>query len=92
MDFEWRLNQAGEVMFILATTGGDEIAGLGTAFTVQIARNGEDFAAGAGTKSEIGFGWYRYVNTVKEAGKLGQAAIRITAAGAAQQNLVGIVK
>lgn len=93
MDFEWTFRQANEVMFVLTdATTGQELAGLGTDFTVQVARNGEDFVGSAGSKTEIGNGWYRYTGTVKEAEIEGAISLKISAAGAAQQNLVGTVK
>lgn len=93
MDFEWIYRQLNEVMFVLTdATTGQELAGLGTNFTVQVARSGEDFAAGGGSKAEVGSGWYRYTGTAKEASLKGAVGLKITATGAAQQNLVGTVK
>lgn len=93
MSFEWSYNLANSIMFIIPSSStGQELAGLGTSFTVEIAKAGGAFAASAGSKAELGNGWYRYTNTIAEADTLGQVALRITATGALQQNLVGMVK
>lgn len=93
MSFEWIYNQANTIMFVITSSStGEELAGLGTNFTVQIAKAGGAFATSAGSKAELGNGWYRYTNTAAEANTLGQVALRITGSGASQQNLAGMVK
>ncbi|HEX9923241.1 MAG TPA: hypothetical protein VGD99_11315 [Anaerolineae bacterium] len=93
MEFEWAYRQANEVMFVLASSAtGEELSGLGTTFTVEIAKAGGAFVAAEGAKAELGNGWYRYTNVVAEADTLGQVALKITGTGAAQQNLTGMVR
>jgi len=93
MEFEWAYRQANEVMFVLSSSAtGEELSGLGTTFTVKVARPGEEFADGDGSKAELGDGWYRYTGTVAEASLPGLIALEITGAGAKQQNLIGMVK
>ena len=76
------------IVFVLVDDTGDELPGLGTAFTVQVSKNGAAFAAGAGTKAEIGSGFYSYELTAEETDTLGPLAVAINATGAVQQNLV----
>lgn len=76
------------IVFVLVDDNGDELPGLGTAFTVQVSKNGAAFAASAGTKAEIGSGFYSYALTAGETDTLGPLAVAINAAGAVQQNLV----
>lgn len=64
-----------------------EVAGLGAGYTLQISKNGGAFAASAGTKAEISNGWYTYLATAAEADTIGVVAVRVTGAGAVQQNL-----
>jgi len=74
--------------FVIVDAGGSELTGLGTAFTVTLSKNGADFVAGVGAKDEIGSGWYSYLLTAAETDTEGPLAMRVTAAGAAQQNLL----
>lgn len=83
----WRLNQANRIVFVMIDSNGTEVAGLGSGFTLQISKNGAAFAASAGTKAEIANGWYTYLSTAAEADSVGVVAIRVTGAGAVQQNL-----
>lgn len=83
----WRKNQPNTILFVLSDTSGLEVAGLGTAFTLRISKNGAAFAVGAGTKSEAGLGWYKYVSDVSEADIIGPIALVITHASIQQQNL-----
>lgn len=76
------------IAFVLVNTNGDEVTGLGDTFTVQISENGAAFAAGAGSKAEIGSGWYSYTLTVDETDTAGTLAVLVTGAGAVQQNLL----
>lgn len=69
-----------------------EVAGLGSGFTLQISKNGGAFAASAGIKAEIGSGWYSYLSTVGEADTVGPVSVKVTGAGAVQQNLEYVVK
>lgn len=92
MVFEWQLNEANTIEFVMVDSDGNEVAGLSTGFTLQLAKPAGSFTASAGTKSEIGSGWYRYVSTAGEADTAGNVAIRVTGSGAVQQNLVAKVK
>lgn len=77
-----------KVLFVLVDSSGVEVAGLGSAFTVQISKNGAAFGASAGTKAEIGNGWYSYTLTVAETNTAGPLSIIVTGTGAVQQNLL----
>lgn len=74
--------------FVMVNSSGVEVIGLGIGFTVQISKNGADFIASTGVKDEIGSGWYSYQLTAAETDTVGPLAIKITGAGALQQNLV----
>ncbi len=74
--------------FVLVDSSGDEVTSLGTTFTVEISKNGGAFAAGMGTKAEIGDGWYSYELTAGETDTVGPLAVKVTGAGADQQNLL----
>lgn len=87
--FEWTLNQQNEIKFVMVDAANNEVAGLGNGFTLEISKPGNNaFATSAGTKTEIGSGWYRYLATAAEADSVGVGAIRVTGAGAVQQNLI----
>ncbi len=89
----WTRNQQNEVKFVLDNTSGVEVAGLGTAWAINISPPGNNpFAVGGGTKAEISDGWYYYLATAAEANALGDVALRITHASTRQQNLVYTVQ
>lgn len=90
--FEWQLNQQNRIAFVMVDSNSSEVAGLGAGFTLQLSKNGGAFAGSAGTKAEIGNGWYTYLATVGEADTVGPVAIRVTGAGAVQQNLEYVIK
>lgn len=92
MFYEWTLNGVQEIDFVMVDTDGTEVTGLGSGFTLQLRKPGGSFTGSAGTKAEIGNGWYRYTNTAGEADTVGPVAIRVTGAGAVQQNLLAVVK
>lgn len=92
MQTEWMLNQANRIAFVMVDAAGTEVAGLGNGFTLEISKNGGAFNASAGAKAEIGNGWYTYLATAGEANTIGPVAIRVTGAGAVQQNLEYVVK
>jgi hypothetical protein len=71
---------------------GTEVAGLGGALTVEISKVGGAFVAGAGAQAETSDGWYEYTLTAGETDTVGPLAIKITGAGAIQQNLYFFVK
>lgn len=81
------LNQANLITFVMVDSGGIEVAGLGTTFTVQVAKNTGAFAASAGTKAEISDGWYGYTLTAGECDTVGALSVKVTGAGCVQQNL-----
>jgi hypothetical protein len=85
MRIDWKKSQL--IVFVIIDSSAIEIPDLGTEFTVLVSKNGEAFAAGVGTKAEIGMGWYSYELTEDETDTLGALAVVITAEGAAQQNL-----
>lgn len=88
----WKLSQANQIVFVLVDSNGLEVSGLGTGFTLQISKAGGAFAGSAGTKAEIGSGWYSYVSTSGEANTVGEIAIKITHASIIQQNLAYTVE
>lgn len=83
-----KVNQAQLIAFVLQDASGVEVTGLGTTFTVSISKNGGAFAASAGTKAEIGNGWYSYELTAGETDTTGPLALKITGVGVDQQNLL----
>jgi len=82
------LSRAQLIAFILQDTDGSEVTGLAGTFSVAISKDGGAFAAGSGVKAEIGSGWYSYDLTAAETDTPGPLAIKITGAGADQQNLL----
>ena len=89
---EWQLNQQNRITFVMVDAANSEVVGLGGGFALQLSKNGGGFAASAGTKTEIGNGWYSYLATAAEANTIGPVSIRVTGAGAVQQNLEYVVK
>jgi hypothetical protein len=87
----WEFNQINTILFVMVGNNGQEVTGLGTGFTLELSKNGAAFAASAGTKAEIGSGWYRYTTTAGEANTRGPVAVKVTGAGAVQQNLEYVV-
>lgn len=87
----WTPNQQNVILFVLVDAFGVEVTGLGSSFTLRISKAGATFATGAGTKSEVGLGWYRYVATAAEADTPGPVAIAVTEASVIQQNLEYVV-
>jgi len=81
------INSTEKIVFTLKDTTGTVVAGLGTAFVLQVSKNGGAFGASAGTKAEIGSGWYSYVFTATESNTLGPLAVKITHASIEQKNL-----
>lgn len=87
----WTRNQSNTILFVLVDSGGNEVTGLGSAFTLQISKAGGAFVVGAGTKSEISLGFYKYVSTSGEADTPGPVAIVVTHASTVNQNLEYVV-
>lgn len=87
----WEQSQTNTILFVMVDSGGTEVTGLGSGFTLELSKNGAAFAGSAGTKSEIGDGWYKYVSTAGEADTRGPIAIKVTGSGAIQQNLEYVV-
>lgn len=92
MGHEWKLNQQNRIAFVMVDAAGSEVAGLGGGFTLELSKNGAGFAGSAGAKAEIGDGWYTYLSTAAEANTPGVVAVKVTGAGAAQQNLEYVVE
>lgn len=88
----WKLSQQNLITFVLVDSSGNEVTGLGSSFTLQISKAGGAFAASAGTKAEIGSGWYKYLSTTGEADTVGPVAIKVTHASTIQQNLEYVVE
>lgn len=90
---EWKLNQQNRICFVMVDAAGTEVAGItGAGLTLEISKNGGAFQASGGTKSEISDGWYSYLSTAAEADSVGVVAIKVTGAGAVQQNLEYVVQ
>lgn len=87
---EWTPYQTNLITFVLVDSDGNEVSGLGTAFTLELSTNAGAFAASAGTKAEISDGWYAYTATAGESVP-GVIAIKVTHASIAQQNLEYVV-
>lgn len=83
----WKLSQTNLITFVLVDSDGTEVTGLGSGFTLQISKAGGAFAGSAGTKAEIGSGWYKYTSTAGEADTVGPVAVKVTHASIVQQNL-----
>jgi hypothetical protein len=83
----WQLDQINTITFVMVDVTNTEVTGLGSTYTLEISKNGGAFGASAGTKSEIGNGWYKYVATAGEADTIGPVSIRVNGAGCIQQNL-----
>ena len=84
------LSSTTRLVFLLVDATDDETAETGisgASITVQLSKNGAAFANSAGTKAEIGSGWYSYLATAGEADTVGPVAIKVTGTGAIQQNL-----
>ena len=74
-------------------SSGNEVAGIGDGnLTVELSKNGAAFAAGAGIDTEVTDGWYKYAGTAGDADTLGPVGVKVTGAGAVQQNLEYVIK
>lgn len=82
------INETKKITFVMVDSAGVEVTGLGTGFALQVSKNAGAFGASAGTKAEIGSGWYSYVFTATETNTLGPLAVKVTGAGAVQQNIL----
>jgi hypothetical protein len=87
---EWVLGQQNRINFVMIDSSGVEQTGL--TLTIEISKDGGAFGAAAGTDAEISDGWYTYLATTGEADTFGPVAVKVTAAGAVQQNLGYVVK
>jgi hypothetical protein len=90
--FELIRNQAQMVTFVMVSSTGTEVTGLGSGFTLEVAKGSGAFAPSAGVKGEIGSGWYHYTLTSTETNTVGPLSVRVNGAGAIQQNLVYLVQ
>ena len=86
--YDLTLNAVNKIPFVMVDAAGAEVAGLGTALTIALSVNGGTFAPSAGSKAELSSGWYLYTTTAAECATAGPLALKITAAGCVQQNLV----
>lgn len=86
--FFWGIEQSQTIYFPLVDTANAEVAGLGSAFTVQLVKPGTSaFITLSGSKGEVGNGIYYYTNQASDANLAGMGLLRITASGVAQQNI-----
>jgi len=89
----WQQSQQNRITFVMIDATGTEVAGIGDGnLTVEVAKNAGAFAAAGGTDTEISDGWYSYLSTAGEADTIGTVSVRVTGAGAVQQNLEYVVK
>jgi hypothetical protein len=88
----WKRSQQNLITFVLVDVAGNEVPGLGGTFTLAVSKAGAAFNPSAGTKGEIGSGWYKYLSTAAEANTVGPVAIKVTDALIKQQNLEYIVE
>src|SRR4030066_41168 len=77
-----------KLAFVLLDTDGNEVAGLGSTFTVTYSKNGAAFAAGSGAKTEVGSGAYTYDQVADETDTRGPLLYEITGAGTDVQRLL----
>jgi len=89
---DWSLNQQNMILFPLVDSSGNEVTGIGDAFTLRLSKAGAAFAASAGTKAEVGLGVYSYLTTAGEADTVGPVFVVVTHAGTVQQNLEYVVE
>jgi hypothetical protein len=85
----WSPDQPNEIKFVMVDTNGAELAGL--TLSIEVSKPASAFVAAAGSWNEISDGWYRYVSTAGEADTIGTVAVKVTSAGAVQQNLEYVV-
>lgn len=81
-------DSANVIPFVMVDTSGNEVTGLAGTFTVTVSKAGGAFGVSAGAKAELGNGWYTYTATAGECDTAGALALKVTGAGAVQQNLV----
>lgn len=89
---EWVLNQQNAITFVMIDAAGNEVAGLGAGYVLELSKNGGALAASTGAKSEIGAGFYHYLAAAAEADTVGPVSITVTGAGCVQQNLEYVVR
>lgn len=85
-------NQAQMITFVMIDSTGVEVAGLAAGFTLEVAKGSGAFVSSAGTKGEISSGWYHYTLTAGETDTPGPLSVKVTGAGAIQQNLAYLVE
>lgn len=86
---DWLINQANRIKFVMVNSSYQELTGL--TLSVEVSKDNGTFAAAAGSWGETGNGWYWYLSTAGEADTVGPVAVKVTAAGAVQQNLEYVV-
>jgi len=90
--YRLELSQSQEITFVMIDAAGNEVAGLGNTFILELRKPGGAFVGSAGVKAEIGNGWYSYVTTAAETDTVGPLSVRVTGAGCVQQNLEYVVE
>ena len=63
----------------------------GLTVSVTIAKNGGAFASAGGSVTELSHGWYKWTASTADTNTVGFLAIRASASGAADTNIVGQV-
>jgi len=87
-----KLSQQNEINVVLVDSTGLEITGLGSGFSLEIAKSGGAFVAGVGVKSEIGMGHYRYLLTAAECDTIGPLSVIAWGVGTVQNNMEYVVE
>jgi len=90
MEDRWEYGIPNEIGFVMVDANRNEVSGL--TLTVEVRNSGGSFQAAAGSWSEVSDGWYDYTSSVGEASVVGSVAVKVTAAGAIQQNLEYVVE
>ncbi len=85
-------NQTNMIKFVMVDANYLEVAGLGAAFNVFVAKPGLAFVPGVGAKAETSNGHYEYTLTAAECDTIGPLGVRVTGAGCIQQNLEYVVQ
>jgi len=88
---EWTLDQQNLITFVMIDGSGGEISGLGGTLSLEISKNGAAFLPAAGVQAEMSDGWYKYTATAGESDTFGVVSIKVTGAGAIQQNLEYVI-
>ena len=90
MPLQWTPNSSNTFHFVMVNASNVEVTALaGSGLTVQLLKSSASaFITMSGSKSEVGGGWYRGIADVENSDTRGEISVKVTGAGAQQQNLV----